>query len=187
MMKTNVGKSIYLFLFLFITFPLSACAGGSEEQSAANNIDTASLVKELSELFVAGKLTVNGLEKKFSAKAEQGENKKSWSVDSDTYNIRSSVLARDKTSPVSVLTLATNELSQLELNDLEKLFGDSRILVPSKSPWVKFADKETHDGKNVSISAQLYSPPESEIVPVLLLKLILELNVSNTDLYKTDF
>jgi hypothetical protein len=187
MMKTNVGKLIYLFLFLFITFPLVACAGESEEQSAANNIDTASLVKELSELFVAGKLTVNGLEKKFSAKAEQGENKKSWSVDSDTYNIRSSVLARDKTSPVNVLTLATNELSQLELKDLEKLFGDSRLLVPSKSPWVKFADKETHDGKNVSISAQLYSPPESEIAPVLLLKELLNKSISIDSTVSSNF
>ena len=95
-------------------------------------------------------------------------------MDSDTYNIRSSVLARDKTSPVSVLTLATNELSQLELKDLEKLFGDSRLLVPSKSPWVKFADQKTYGGKNVSISAQLYSPPEAEVSPVLVLKLILE-------------
>jgi len=174
MMKTNVRKLIYLFLLLFSTIPLSACAGGSEDQSAANNIDTASLVKELSELFLAGKLTVDGLEKKFSATAEQGENKKSWSVDSDKYKIRSSVEAKDKTSPISALTLATNELSQLELKDLEKLFGESRLLVPSKSPWVKFADKKTHDGKNVSISALLYSPPEAEVSPVLLLKLILE-------------
>ena len=144
------------------------------QEHSANSSDLSSLVKELSESFLAGNLTVDSLEKKFSATAEQGENKISWSVDSDKYNIRSSVRAKDKTSTVSVLTLATNELSQLELKDLEKLFGDSRLLVPSKSPWVKFADKKNHKGKNVSISAQIYSAPEAEVSPILVLKLILE-------------
>ncbi|MGD8595361.1 MAG: hypothetical protein PVF82_21215 [Gammaproteobacteria bacterium] len=173
MKKLQTRKILFIFLTLFYIFPLNACAVEHQEHSS-NSSDLFSLVKELSELFLAGHLTVDDLEKKFSATAEQGENKKSWSVDSDKFKIRSSVRAKDKTSPVSVLTLATNELSQLELNDLEKLFGDSRLLVPSKSPWVKFADKKTHDGKNVSISAQLYSPPEAEVSPVLLLKLILE-------------
>ena len=173
MKKLQTRKFLFNFLTLLYIFPLNACAVEHQEHSA-NSTDLSSLVKELSELFLAGHLTVDGLEKKFAATAEQGENKISWSVDSDKYNIRSSVRAKDKTSSVNVLTLATNELSQLELKDLEKLFGDSRLLVPSKSPWVKFADKKNHDGKNVSISAQLYSPPEAEDSPVLLLKLILE-------------
>jgi len=173
MKKLHTRKILFIFFSLFYIFPLNACAVEHQEHST-NISDLSSLVKELSESFLAGKLTVDGLEKKFSATAEQAENKESWSVGSDKYNIRSSVKAKDKTSPVNVLQLNTNELSQLDLKDLENLFGDSRLLVPSKSPWVKFADKQTHDGKNVSISAQLYSPPEAEVSPVLLLKLILE-------------
>lgn len=173
MKKKDIGKILFISLTLFYIYPLCTRADGDREHSA-NNFDLSSLVKELSDSFLAGKLNVNTLEKKLFASAVQAENKEYWSVDSNTYNMRSTVKASDKMSPISVLQLNTNELSQLNLKDLENLFGKSRILVSSKNPWVKFTDKKRHDGKNVSVSAELYSPPEAEVSPVLLLKLILE-------------
>lgn len=157
----------------FYLTPLNACAAVSQEHSA-NSTDLSPLVKELSDLFLAGQLTVNVLEKKFAATAVQAENKEYWSINSEKYSVRSTAKANDKSSPVSVLQFNTNELSQLALKDLEKIFGDSKLLVHSKSFWVTFADKKNPKGKSVLISAQLYSLPEAEVAPVLRLKLMLE-------------
>ena len=173
MKKLHTRKILFIFFSLFYIFPLNACA--VEHQEHPTNIsDLSSLVKELSELFLAGTLTVDSLEKKFSATAEQAENKEYWSVDSNKYNVRSTVKASDKNSALEELTLYTNGLRQLKLKDLEKIFGNSRVIVRSRDPWVEFAGRKNQNGKNVSITAKLYAPPEAEISPVTTFELSLE-------------
>ena len=147
MQKINTKKILFAFLSLFHYFPLSACAGETHKHSTANDISLAPLVQQLSDLFFIGKLSVSNLEKKLSPTAEQAENKKYWSIDSDKYNVRTTVKANNNKSAVEELQLYTNELKQLELKDLEILYRESQVFVPSKSPWVKFTNNKSQDGK----------------------------------------
>jgi hypothetical protein len=170
----NTNKLIAKFIFVFLFFSTGVLAGGTDENETTGSTKLAPLVEHLSGLFLEGKLTVKGLEEALSTTADQAENKEYWSVDSDKFDVRSTVKASDKNSVLEELTLYTNGLRQLELKDLEKMFGNSRVIIRSRDPWVEFVGKKRQDGKNVSITAKLYAPPEAEISPVTTFELSLE-------------
>jgi len=163
-----------VFLSAFTLFPPVTLAGGDPGLESVSNTELIALVQQLSSRFFEGKVAVTSLETELSAKAELAENKESWQIKSDKYNVRVIAKAKAKSAEISELLFYPVNIRQLALKDLTKIFGDSRVFIRSKTTWVEFDSPKTQNNRHYTIVAQLYAPPESEVSPVIALKLGLE-------------
>jgi len=168
------SKFKFVFVLFFYVFSLVVLAGGTSEQADTSNTELAPLIQHLSSRFFDGKLTVNDLQNELSGTAEQSGNKESWYINSDKYKVRVTAEAQTENSAVSELQFYPGTTKQLELKDLERMFGDSRVFMQSINTWVAFDLRKSQNDRQISITAQLYAPPESGVSPVITVKLSLE-------------
>lgn len=161
-------------LSVFTLFLQAASAGGDPGLESASNTELLALVQRLNSRFLDGKVAVAELETELSAKAELAENKESWQIKSDKYHVRVIAKAQAKSAAISELLFYPVNIRQLAFNDLTKIFGDSRVFMRSKTTWVEFDAPKTQNNRHYTIAAQLYAPPESDVSPVIVLKLGME-------------
>jgi hypothetical protein len=171
LISNKLKRAVVLFLLIF---PFVVPAGGTAEQENTDNAELVPLIQHLSNLFFDGKLTVNDLQIALVGTAEQPGNKESWFINSDKYKIRVTAEAQTDGSAVNELQLYPNNIEQLELKDLESIFGDSRVFVRSVNTWVEFDSRRSKNDRKVAITAKLYAPPGNNVSPVLTVKLRLE-------------
>lgn len=163
-----------VFVLFLQLFSLGVLAGETAEQENAGSIELVPLIQHLSNRFLDEKLTVDELEYELSGAAELSENKKSWYINSDKYKVRVNVSAQTKNSAINELQFYPNNTKQLNLKDIERIFGNSHAFMRSINTWVEFDSLKSKNDRRVAITAKLYSPPESEVSPVLTIKLRLE-------------
>ena len=168
MKKRAMKKYVPYFLLLIFLYPLLSRADGTDKQEYASNEALVAFIKQLSGQFVEGSLTVKGLEGYLSSTAEQAENKLYWSIESkNSYQLRITAEAQTKNAAISDLSIYTNDIEQLTLTNLENMFGKARVIVSSKTTWVKFDELKTKNDKDIAISAHLFFPPGNGVSPVL--------------------
>ena len=146
-------------------------AGDIDKQHSTTKKELVGLISQLSSQFAERRLTVRRIEGYLAISAEQSESKKSWALDGENYQVRITAWAKTKDAPVTEIRFYTNDINQLMLTDLEKLFGKSRVFVSSKTTWVSFEKLKTKNGQDMVIKAELFSPPSKEPSPVLMLML----------------
>ncbi|BBA32783.1 hypothetical protein sS8_0818 [Methylocaldum marinum] len=155
----KLGFILILFSFVFLRVAL---AGGPAESGNVDNTELVTLIRHPSDRFFDGNLTVNELQNKLSVTAERAENKESWYLNSVKYKLRVTAEARSITARVDALELHSSNTRQLALKDIEKIFGHSRGLARSRDAWVKFDSWKRNNDGHISVTAQLYGPPENE-------------------------
>lgn len=169
-MRNPIPISRLISVFIWLIFPLVSCAQEITGQELAIGTELASLIQQINNRFLDEKLTVNDLQEELSSPPEQSENKQYWYINSDKYNVRVTAKAETKNSNIAELQFYTNDIAQLELKDLEKIFGNFRVFVRSKNTWIEFEPRKNKNNRQASIVAKLYAPPESKVSPVLMIK-----------------
>ena len=169
---TKIISKAYLF-FLVLFLPSSILAGGFDEKGEKEE-DLRALMTTVVELLSKEKLEIIDLEKMLSSRAKLSENKKFWFLESPSLAIRVATEITERDKKVIGLRIHPNRIDQLNLSDLKELFGIYRVIMSSKTTWIEFKKIQTESNNFISISAQLYYPPENAKSPVLTLTLRIE-------------
>ena len=147
-----------------------SCADSVDKQGSSES-SLVELIKQFSDQFAERSLTVKKMEGYLATEASQSKSKVSWHFDSEKFQVKINARAATNDAPVTEIQIHPNDSDRLMLSDLEKLFGKSEVFYSSKTTGVQFEKKKTKGDRNMSIHAELFTPPSKEPTPVFLVKI----------------